>query len=38
MRVVIAEDSILLRDGLIRLLEAHRIEVVEAREFGITEA
>lgn len=30
MRVVIAEDSILLRDGLIRLLDAHGIEVVEA--------
>jgi DNA-binding NarL/FixJ family response regulator len=30
MRVVIAEDSILLRDGLIRLLSAHDIEVVEA--------
>jgi len=30
MRVVIAEDSILLRDGLIRLLNAHGIEVVEA--------
>ena len=30
MRVVIAEDSILLRDGLIRLLAAHDIEVVEA--------
>ena len=30
MRVVIAEDSILLRDGLIRLLAAKGIEVVEA--------
>ncbi|MBC9820577.1 response regulator transcription factor [Terrabacter sp. MAHUQ-38] len=30
MRVVIAEDSILLRDGLIRLLAANGIEVVEA--------
>jgi DNA-binding NarL/FixJ family response regulator len=30
MRVVIAEDSILLRDGLIRMLEAHAIEVVDA--------
>jgi DNA-binding NarL/FixJ family response regulator len=30
MRVVIAEDSILLRDGLIRLLKANGIEVVEA--------
>ena len=30
MRVVIAEDSILLRDGLVRLLAANDIEVVEA--------
>jgi DNA-binding NarL/FixJ family response regulator len=30
MRVVIAEDSILLRDGLIRLLDANGIEVVDA--------
>jgi DNA-binding NarL/FixJ family response regulator len=30
MRVVIAEDSILLRDGLIRLLTAHGVDVVEA--------
>jgi DNA-binding NarL/FixJ family response regulator len=30
MRVVIAEDSILLREGLIRLLAAHGIEVAEA--------
>ncbi len=30
MRVVIAEDSILLRDGLIRMLGAHGIQVVEA--------
>jgi DNA-binding NarL/FixJ family response regulator len=30
LRVVIAEDLALLRDGLTRLLEAHRIEVVAA--------
>ena len=30
MRVVIAEDSILLRDGLIRMLGAHGVNVVEA--------
>ncbi|SDI87296.1 two component transcriptional regulator, LuxR family [Frankineae bacterium MT45] len=30
MRVVLAEDLALLRDGLIRLLEAHEFEVVEA--------
>ena len=30
MRVVIAEDSILLRDGLIRMLAAHGVDVVEA--------
>ncbi|GAB3064525.1 response regulator transcription factor [Intrasporangium mesophilum] len=30
MRVVIAEDSILLRDGLIRMLGAHGIQVVDA--------
>ena len=30
MRVVIAEDSLLLRDGLIRLLGANGIEVVDA--------
>jgi DNA-binding NarL/FixJ family response regulator len=28
MRVVIGEDSVLLRDGLVRLLEAHGFEVV----------
>ncbi|MEU7874435.1 response regulator transcription factor [Dactylosporangium sp. NPDC049140] len=30
MRVVVAEDLALLRDGLIRLLEAHQFEVVAA--------
>ncbi len=30
MRVVIAEDSVLLRDGLVRLLEDHGFEVVGA--------
>ena len=30
MRVVIAEDLVLLRDGLTRLLEAHDVEVVAA--------
>jgi len=30
VRVVIAEDLVLLRDGLTRLLEAHDIEVVAA--------
>ncbi|MFG1885641.1 response regulator transcription factor [Micromonospora sp. NPDC049102] len=30
MRVVVAEDLVLLRDGLIRLLEAHGFEVVAA--------
>ncbi len=30
MRAVIAEDLALLRDGLVRLLSAHEIEVVEA--------
>ncbi|GAB2461086.1 response regulator transcription factor [Jatrophihabitans fulvus] len=34
MRVVIAEDLALLRDGLIRLLEAHDIDVVEAVDNG----
>ncbi|HEX7355647.1 MAG TPA: response regulator transcription factor [Mycobacteriales bacterium] len=34
MRVVLAEDLALLRDGLIRLLEAHDIEVVEAVDNG----
>ena len=34
MRVVIAEDLVLLRDGLIRLLEAHDFEVVAAVDNG----
>lgn len=34
MRVVIAEDLALLRDGLIRLLTAYQIEVVEAVDNG----
>jgi len=34
MRVVLAEDLALLRDGMIRLLEAHDIEVVEAVDNG----
>ncbi|MEU8221157.1 response regulator transcription factor [Kribbella sp. NPDC048915] len=34
MRVLIAEDNALLRDGLIRLLEAHDFEVVEAVDNG----
>jgi DNA-binding NarL/FixJ family response regulator len=34
MRVVLAEDLALLRDGLIRLLEAHDCEVVEAVDNG----
>ena len=34
MRVVIAEDHALLRDGLIRLLQAHDFEVVEAVDNG----
>ncbi|MDQ1294493.1 MAG: hypothetical protein QG608_2376 [Actinomycetota bacterium] len=34
MRVVIAEDLALLRDGLIRLLTAHGLEVVEAVDNG----
>ena len=34
MRIVIAEDLALLRDGLIRLLEAHDFEVVEAVDNG----
>jgi len=36
VRVVIAEDLVLLRDGLIRLLNAHECEVVEAVETGRT--
>lgn len=34
MRVVIGEDLALLRDGLIRLLQAHNFEVVEAVDNG----
>jgi DNA-binding NarL/FixJ family response regulator len=34
VRVVIAEDLLLLRDGLIRLLQAHGFEVVAAVESG----
>ena len=34
MRVVIAEDLFLLRDGLIRLLEAYGFEVVAAVDTG----
>ncbi|MER7276235.1 response regulator transcription factor [Dactylosporangium sp. NPDC000244] len=34
MRVVVAEDLALLRDGLIRLLEAHGFEVVSAVDNG----
>ncbi|MFE9422670.1 response regulator [Kitasatospora sp. NPDC006697] len=34
MRVVIAEDLFLLRDGLTRLLQAHGLEVVAAVESG----
>ena len=34
MRVILAEDLALLRDGLIRLLEAHDFEVVEAVDNG----
>jgi DNA-binding NarL/FixJ family response regulator len=34
VRVVIAEDLALLRDGLIRLLEAYQFEVVEAVDNG----
>jgi DNA-binding NarL/FixJ family response regulator len=34
VRVVLAEDLALLRDGLIRLLEAHDFEVVEAVDNG----
>jgi DNA-binding NarL/FixJ family response regulator len=34
MRVVLAEDLALLREGLIRLLEAHDFEVVEAVDNG----
>ncbi|MEZ0090163.1 response regulator [Streptacidiphilus sp. EB129] len=34
MRVVLAEDLFLLREGLVRLLQAHRIEVAAAVESG----
>jgi DNA-binding NarL/FixJ family response regulator len=34
VRVVVAEDLYLLRDGLVRLLEAHAFEVVAAVESG----
>ncbi|MFE9925279.1 response regulator [Streptomyces sp. NPDC005774] len=34
MRVVLAEDLFLLRDGLVRLLEAHDFEIVAAVESG----
>ncbi|GIJ00012.1 LuxR family two component transcriptional regulator [Sediminihabitans luteus] len=34
MRVVLAEDQYLLRDGLVRLLDAHGIEVVAAVAHG----
>jgi len=34
MRVVIAEDQFLLRDGLIRMLEAHGFEVAAAVDSG----
>ncbi|TDQ04237.1 LuxR C-terminal-related transcriptional regulator [Labedaea rhizosphaerae] len=34
MRVVIGEDLALLRDGLIRMLEAHDFDVVEAADNG----
>ncbi|HLT10989.1 MAG TPA: response regulator transcription factor [Micromonosporaceae bacterium] len=34
MRVVVAEDLYLLRDGLVRLLEAHGMQVVAAVESG----
>jgi DNA-binding NarL/FixJ family response regulator len=35
LRVVVAEDHVLLRDGLIRLLEATGFEVVEAVDNGV---
>ena len=34
MRVVIAEDQFLLREGLARMLEAHGLEVVAAVDNG----
>jgi DNA-binding NarL/FixJ family response regulator len=36
VRVVLGEDLVLLRDGLIRLLTAHDFEVVEAADSGPT--
>ena len=36
MRVVLAEDQFLLRDGLIRLLEAYGFEVAAAVDNGAT--
>ena len=34
MRIVIAEDLFLLRDGLTRMLEAHGLEVIAAVDNG----
>ncbi|MEV5906608.1 DNA-binding response regulator, partial [Streptomyces sp. NPDC052127] len=34
MRVVLAEDLFLLRDGLVRLLEAYDFEIAAAVETG----
>ncbi|HVH21590.1 MAG TPA: response regulator transcription factor, partial [Pseudonocardia sp.] len=34
MRVVLAEDLALLRDGIVRILRAHDIEVVDAVDNG----
>ena len=34
MRVVLAEDLFLLRDGLVRLLQAHDFEIAAAVETG----
>ena len=34
MRVVIAEDLFLLRDGLTRMLQAHGLEIVAAVDNG----
>ena len=34
MRVVLAEDLFLLRDGLVRLLQAHDFEIAAAVESG----
>lgn len=36
MRVVLAEDHALLRDGLTRLLQAHDFEVIEAVDNGLS--